>query len=53
MSTRLKKVVLSGILLIFISGCVSTVPKPSNQGETKSKEDQALAYTKRARGDLQ
>ena len=53
MSIRLRKVVLSGILLIFISGCVSTVPKPSNQGESKSKEDKALAYTKLARGYLQ
>ena len=48
-----KKLLMSSILLMFLSGCVSTVPKPSNQGESKSKEDKALAYTKLARGYLQ
>ena len=48
-----KKLLMSTILLIFISGCVSTVPKPSNQGVSKTKEDKALAYTKLARGYLQ
>jgi len=50
---RLKTVLLSCILLVFISGCVSTTPIPSNQGVGKTKEDKADAYTQLARGYLQ
>lgn len=53
MIMSLKKILLSCVLLVFVSGCVSNIPKKGDNGLNKTKEDKAVAYTQLARGYLQ